>query len=211
VVVNKPEGLLSEAARDPARANLRDLAAARFGPLVLLHRLDRDTSGLVVLARPGDAATAMGQAFADRTVVKEYLAAVAAAHHLPPSGTIELRLAPDPRRPDRMLVVANGGQRAVTRYEVLEPTRTTPLGVQLVRLVPETGRTHQLRVQLAHLGAPILGDRLYGEATSAPRLLLHAERLTLPAIGDRPARTYEARRPAAFRRPVPRSTAAGRR
>ena len=101
---------------------------------------------------------------------------VAQAFALPPSIT------------DKVTVTERGGQHAVTRYAV----EASAPGRQLVRLWPETGRTHQLRVHLAALGAPILGDRLYGTPESAPRLLLHARRITLPPDAPLPGRSYVA-------------------
>ena len=178
VAVNKPAGLLVEPVRQGnEQTNLRDLAIARFGPLTLFHRLDRDTSGVVLLTRSAELNRALAQAWQSRTVEKEYRAIVAARGALAAAGVIDLRLAPHPTRRDKMVVVDRGGQHAITRYAVLGQTTA---GI-VVQLWPETGRTHQLRVHLAHLGAPILGDRLYGDPASAPRLMLHALRLTLPA------------------------------
>ncbi|MCL4862696.1 MAG: RluA family pseudouridine synthase [Caldilineaceae bacterium] len=195
VAVNKPAGLLAEPTRWGQGANLLDLATARFGRLILFHRLDRDTSGVVLLTRPGPINQWLDQAFKQHMVVKEYLAVVQAPNSLAPAGVIDLRLAPDPRRRDRMVVVARGGQRAVTRYAIEEQRD----GRQLVRLWPKTGRTHQLRVHLAHLGAPILGDRLYGpQPATGARLMLHAYRITLPAMTGEDERTFVAPLPANF-------------
>ncbi|MCE7982322.1 MAG: RluA family pseudouridine synthase [Caldilinea sp. CFX5] len=194
IVVNKPEGLLSEAPPMRDAANLLDLAKARFGELILFHRLDRDTSGVVLLTRPGPINQYLDHAFKEGSVQKEYLAVVAKPNQLATSGVIDARLDSHAQRRDMMTVVMRGGKAAVTRYAIVaeSPTR------QLVRLWPETGRTHQLRVHLAYLGAPILGDRLYGRADSAKRLLLHAQRITLPAHGDFPERSYEAPIPPEF-------------
>jgi len=183
IAINKPAGLLCEPKRFSPTANLLELASARFGPLVLFHRLDRDTSGIVLLTRPGAINKYLDTAFKRHTILKEYVAVVATPHRLATSGVIDLRLGPDPERRDRMMVVQRGGQRAVTRYSL----ETAAGGRQRVRLWPETGRTHQLRLHLSHLGAPILGDRLYGPRLSEPqRLLLHALRLTLPATDEYP-------------------------
>jgi RluA family pseudouridine synthase len=187
IVVNKPEGLLSEAPSMRDAANLLDLAKGRFGELILFHRLDRDTSGVVLLTRPGPINQYLDRAFKEGLVQKEYLAVVAKPNQLAPSGIINARR-------DMMTAVTRGGQAAVTRYAVVAENQSR----QLVRLWPQTGRTHQLRVHLAHLGAPILGDRLYGRADSAKRLLLHAQRITLPAHGEFPERRYEAPLPAEF-------------
>jgi RluA family pseudouridine synthase len=199
VVVNKPAGLPAEAPPHRDAPNLHALAEARFGPLILVHRLDRDTSGVIVLARTAEANRLLSGAFRSHEVEKEYAAVVAAPNLLAPEGEIRLRLAPDPQRRDRMVVVTKGGQGAVTRYMVTARAARR----QWVQLWPATGRTHQLRVHLAAMQAPILGDRLYGDGGSAPRLLLHAYRLTLPPTG-RPgggSSTFVAPLPAEFAEP----------
>lgn len=194
IVVNKPEGLLSEAPQWRPAANLLDLAKARFGELILFHRLDRDTSGVVLLTRPGPINQYLDRAFKEGLVQKEYLAVVAKPNGLAASGVINTRLDSHSQRRDMMTVIARGGQAAVTRYAIVAESKER----QLVRLWPETGRTHQLRVHLAHLGAPILGDRLYGQMDSAPRLLLHAQQITLPMLSGFPERRYQAALPAVF-------------
>lgn len=194
VVVNKPEGLLSESPPRREASNLRDLVAARFGPATLVHRLDRDTSGVVVLARTPAASRMLTQAFQQHQVTKEYVAVVHAPNQLQDEGEIDARLAPDPARDDHVCVVTKGGQRAVTRYKVMARGD----GRQQVHLRPATGRTHQLRVHMAHLDAPILGDRIYGDVRTAPRLMLHAWRITLPADGAAGERTFSAPVPGEF-------------
>jgi 23S rRNA pseudouridine1911/1915/1917 synthase len=195
IAVNKPAGLLSEATRFTPAANLLDLAKQRFGEVILFHRLDRDTSGLLLLTRPGPINKYLTAAFQNHTVKKEYVAVVARPNSLQPSGTIDVRLAPDPDRRDRMQVVPRGGQQAVTRYAIEKEKNNR----QLVRLWPETGRTHQLRVHLAHLSASILGDRLYGpQPPQNSRLLLHSQRIELPAAENYPMQTFEAVLPMDF-------------
>ena len=196
IVVNKPEGLLSEAPPlREAAANLLDLAKARLGDLILFHRLDRDTSGVVLLTRPGPINQYLDQAFKAGLVQKEYLAVVAKPNQLQTHGFIDAALDVHPQRRDRMQVVKRGGKRAITEYYIAEEAGMR----QVIGLRPQTGRTHQLRVHLALLGAPILGDRLYGDPASAPRLLLHAHRLVLPALMGFPARSYFAPEPPEFR------------
>jgi 23S rRNA pseudouridine1911/1915/1917 synthase len=195
VAVNKPAGLLVAPAKWRSASNLLDLAIARFGPLILFHRLDRDTSGVIILTRPGPVNQYLNYAFKTHTVQKEYLAVVQAPNRLAAAGMIDTRLAAHPRHRDRMAVVKRGGKRAVTHYVVEDTAHDR----QLVRLWPETGRTHQLRVQLAHLGAPILGDRLYGPPQLAgERLMLHAHRIILPAWQDFPERLFVAPAPSGF-------------
>lgn len=188
IAVNKPAGLLSEPKRGANRPSLLELACARFGPLTLFHRLDRDTSGVLLLTRGGVINAQLTQAFQANLVVKEYVAVVAAPNRLGASGVIEARLRPSPQRRDCMEVTAKGGQRAVTRYTVLATTSDRAW----VQLFPETGRQHQLRVHLAYLDAPILGDRLYGDVATAARLLLHAHAVTLPAAILGTARQFTA-------------------
>lgn len=198
IVVNKPEGLLSESPPRRDGVNLLDLAQSRFGPLVLFHRLDRDTSGLILLSRPGPINRYLDWAFKERLVKKEYVAVVAAPNQLARVGTIDAYIGRHPQRREMVAVVERGGKHAVTDYEVISARGHGPADAQAVRLWPRTGRTHQLRVHLAHLNAPILGDRLYGDAERAPRLLLHAFRLILPAEQDHPERTFTAPAPEGF-------------
>lgn len=202
MAINKPAGLLSEPTRWGTGDNLRDLAVIHFGQIVLFHRLDRDTSGVLLLTRPGPINQWLNQQFHEHTIQKEYRAVVYTPNRLATSGVIDLRLDAHHQRRDQMQVVEKGGQRAITHYEVIETTQH----YQQVRLWPQTGRTHQLRVHLAHLGAPILGDRLYGDAKSAERLMLHAHKLTLPAISpassenEKAERTFVAPLPLEFER-----------
>lgn len=195
IVVAKPDGLLSETPSMRQTTNLLELAQARYGPLHLFHRLDRDTSGVVLLTRPGPVNVYLDRAFKERLVQKEYLAVVRYPNKLASEGTIELRLDRHAKRRDMMQVVPQGGQGAVTRYEVV----ATQGSSQLVRLWPETGRTHQLRVHLAALQAPILGDRLYGKLDQPDqRLYLHALRIHLPELDDYLERAFEAPVPEGF-------------
>lgn len=195
IVVNKPAGLLCQAPRWRQTSNLLDLASARFGPLSLFHRLDRDTSGVVLLTRSGPINRYLDAAFKNRSVQKEYLAVVPAKNKLRLEGVIDARIGPHPKRRDVMRVVARGGKRAITRYQVIRETA----GRQWVRLWPETGRTHQLRVHLWSMGAPILGDRLYGpQQPDVPRLMLHACQISLPAAEGFPARVFSAPIPEDF-------------
>lgn len=189
-VVDKPSGLLSvpgrgEAHRDSALVRLESV----LGTLWVVHRLDMDTSGLIVYARSRVAAAGMGRLFEKRRVHKLYHAQV---HGTPADdeGTIDLPLRLDwPHRP-RQVVDPERGKPALTRYRVLRRgTATSRLELQ-----PLTGRSHQLRVHLASIGCPIVGDRFYGTTNADPldphgngRLMLHAAQLEFehPLSGQR--------------------------
>ncbi len=187
IVVNKPAGLLSEATRAGGTGNLLSLAQARYGEDVrLFHRLDRDTSGLCLLTRPGPINAYLDTAFKAQTVEKEYLSVATRQGRLQESGEIHARMGQHAKRRDMMQVVQKGGVHAHTRYR---QEGLGPHGLE-VRLWPLTGRTHQLRVHLAYLDAPILGDRLYGGG-DAPRLMLHALRLRLPEEAGFPTREWQ--------------------
>ncbi|HSN90317.1 MAG TPA: RluA family pseudouridine synthase [Anaeromyxobacteraceae bacterium] len=185
--VDKPAGLPSQATLTSDRGTLPDLAARLVGGAVeVVHRLDRETSGVVVLARTREAAAALAEAFRRGEPEKTYLALCARAPE-PPEGRIEAPLGKDPRRAGSRRV-ARGGDEAATRYRTL----AAGPGGALVEARPETGRTHQIRVHLAHLGAPILGDPRYGGPRRAgdvevPRVMLHALRLEIahPVTGER--------------------------
>jgi len=179
VVLDKPCGLRSEPRSPSDTDNLLTLARTRLGAdLALAHRLDRDTSGIVVLTRPGVGRRGLDAAFKSHSLVKTYVAVVATDAPLADVGDIVARLGPHPDHRDQRAVVHTGGELARTHFEVI-----TRSGVgALVRLLPATGRTHQLRVHLASVGAPILGDRLYGDQSTATRLMLHAQRLQVPSL-----------------------------
>jgi RluA family pseudouridine synthase len=190
IVVDKPAGLRSQATRAGGTDNLLSLAQARFSEVSLFHRLDRDTSGLCLLTYPGPVNAYLDQAFKQRLVKKEYLAVVGNLGELQDQGVITAALAPHTKRRDMMKVAPQGKkvinrQSAETRYQVEGQVEKG----FLVRLWPVTGRTHQLRVHLAHFGAPIMGDLLYG-GDKADRLMLHAVRLVLPETEKFPRREY---------------------
>ena len=138
----------------------------------IVHRLDRDTSGLMVVAKTQLAHIRLTEQLKDRTMLKEYLG-VAVGLVTPASGIIDAPIARDPRHRQRMAVGA-GGRVARTHYE----TAAELPGHTLLRLRLETGRTHQIRVHLAYLGYPLLGDPVYGKASDRiGRQFLHAARL----------------------------------
>lgn len=198
IAINKPAGLLAEPTRYTGAVSLLGLAEARFGKVTLFHRLDRDTSGVILLTRSPAANRYLDHAFQQRTVAKEYIAVVRAPNRLETSGVISVAIGHHPERRDMMAAVESGGKPAATRYQVIAATDNA----QWVQLWPHTGRTHQLRVHLAHFDAPILGDRLYGdERKPSNRLMLHALRIDLPAAEAFPARRCIAPLPTDFLAP----------
>jgi 23S rRNA pseudouridine955/2504/2580 synthase len=174
LALNKPSGLSSQGGRGQHKT-LDDLlvAFARSNGKRpdLIHRLDRDTSGVILAAKTKPAASFLGKAMMGRKFKKTYLALIAAAPE-PKDGIIDVPLRRD-EHPD--------AEAANSRYRTLAVGN----GAALVELRPQTGRMHQLRVHLAHIGRPILGDVRYGGALTAngapvPRLMLHARTLEFP-------------------------------
>jgi tRNA pseudouridine32 synthase/23S rRNA pseudouridine746 synthase len=175
LVVNKPAGLLAVPGRG---ADKQDCLSARlqqqFPDALVVHRLDMATSGLMVFARGEAMQRRLSQMFREREVDKRYVAVVAGKLD-PATDEVDLPIAADwPSRPLRKVDMETG-KPSLTRYRLLAFDATS--NTSRVELEPVTGRTHQLRVHMAAIGHPILGDALYGDAASAPRLLLHASTL----------------------------------
>jgi 23S rRNA pseudouridine1911/1915/1917 synthase len=197
--VDKPAGVPAQPTLTTDVGTLPALVGALLGaPVTLVHRLDRETSGVTVFARTPGAAAALAEAFRAGAPEKTYLA-LCARPPTPAQGRLEAPLGKDPSRAGLRRVDPRGDP-AATRYRTL---RVGPGGA-LVEARPETGRTHQIRVHLAHLGAPLLGDARYGGPrrvgeVAVPRVMLHARRLELvhPATGKPIA--FEAEPPEDFR------------
>ncbi len=180
VVVSKPAGLLSVPGRVVKDCVLSRLAA-EYPDVTVVHRLDLDTSGLLVLARSSRAVSELNRQFRERLVDKRYCAVVD-GRMADDSGTVELALSPDPNNRPRQRVDMQHGKAAVTRFSVLARQGDTTR----IALNPVTGRSHQLRIHMAEIGHPILGCDLYApEAVleKAERLLLHAEGLSFEHPG----------------------------
>ncbi|WP_343502767.1 RluA family pseudouridine synthase [Alloyangia pacifica] len=177
LVVDKPAGLLSVPGKGPELADcLIERLKQAFPQVLLVHRLDRDTSGVMVFALTPHAQRHIGQQFEHRRTKKTYLARVAGKLE-PKTGHIDLPLIVDwPNRPKQM-VCHETGKPAQTDWRVIKSSDEE----SRVHLMPLTGRSHQLRVHMLAQGHPILGDPFYAPETAAnyPRMMLHAEELRL--------------------------------
>lgn len=196
VVVIKPAGVLSHSkgAFNPEgtvdswlRSRIGNDSGERAG---IVHRLDRATSGVMICAKTGEASIWLSKQFSQRKVNKTYIAIVqgslATEHAL-----IDMPIERNPKKPQTFRVGSNG-KSAQTEYKVLSVSDH----YSLVELKPTTGRTHQLRVHLNHLGHPIVGDHLYGEVPG-DRLYLHAKSLEI-TLPNRQRQTFEAPLPIEF-------------
>jgi len=177
LAVNKPAGLLSVPGKGPELADcLIARLEAAYPQVLLVHRLDRDTSGVMIFALTPHAQRHLGLQFEKRQTKKRYVARVAGRLE-PKTGTVDLPLIVDwPNRPLQK-VDHDAGKPAVTDWRVLKSNDSE----SKVRLFPQTGRSHQLRVHMLALGHPILGDPLYAPETADqfPRMMLHAEELRI--------------------------------
>jgi 23S rRNA pseudouridine1911/1915/1917 synthase len=191
VVVNKPAGMTVHPAPGHAAHTLVNAILAHCTDLSgiggvqrpgIVHRLDRDTSGVILVAKNDAAHNALARQLKERSVEKTYLALVEGTPK-PAEGVIDAPIARDPRNRQRMAIV-EGGRESITAYRVVERFA----GYALVEARPKTGRTHQIRVHLAAIGHPIAGDRVYGHGSrDIPRQFLHASRVvfTHPRTGER--------------------------
>ncbi|MEO8024891.1 MAG: RluA family pseudouridine synthase [Bryobacteraceae bacterium] len=204
IAINKPAGLTVHAGAGAHSGTLVNRLVARFRTLSqvggdqrpgIVHRLDKETSGVLLVARTDAAHRALAEQFATRTVDKVYLALV---HGLvkKDAGRVETPITRDPVRRTRMTTKLEKGRSALTMYRVLR--RCAEARLSYLEVTIGTGRTHQIRVHLASIGHPVVGDRLYGAPADADlgRNFLHAHRISFdsPATGERV--TVEAALPA---------------
>lgn len=200
IVINKPVGVLTH-----AKGALTDefSVAEFFRPLTtfgsetnrpgIVHRLDRDTSGILIGARNPEAASLLARQFQDRKAKKTYIAVLDGSPKQP-EAIIDLPIGRNPKKPSQFKVDPNG-KSATTDYSVIRSD-----GIHtLVKLMPHTGRTHQLRVHMAYLGTPISGDKVYGKESD--RLYLHARSLEITIPGSK-RMTFEAPLPPEFEKKV---------
>ncbi len=207
IIVNKPADLLTIPDRfDATKLSLIKLLSEYYTEKIwIVHRLDRETSGIICFAKTEDAHRNLSQQFFNRTVDKIYLALVDGKPN-PEMGTIDARIGPHPTLPGKM-IVSRIGKKAITDYKVIEIFKA----FSLVEANIHTGRTHQIRVHLKHLGHPIVVDALYGKRSEfflsevkhrkyqlgkeqeerplMSRTVLHAHQLTIdhPLTGERMA------------------------
>jgi tRNA pseudouridine32 synthase / 23S rRNA pseudouridine746 synthase len=202
LAINKPVGLPTlPDGYNPDALHVKAVLAPEFGPLWIVHRLDRDTSGLLLLARNADAHRVLNTQFEKRQVAKRYHALTCGCPDWEEK-TIHLPLRPDGDRRHRSVVDSHNGKRAETEFHLLERL----VDYALLEAIPHTGRTHQIRAHLAAVRLPILGDELYGgqpkliksmlnpghaggiqnESALLQRCALHAHSLELthPASGE---------------------------
>ncbi len=177
LIIDKPVGLLvHDTGNFDQEFTVADFMNDRFlgsdERKGIVHRLDRTTSGVMVVAKNDKVATDLQLQFSDRSVLKEYLA-ICGGSASQSKAVIDLPIERNPKAPNSFRVGVNGKPSSTT-YEVIE----TQGNLNKILLKPKTGRTHQLRVHLAYLGMPILGDELYG-GKKASRVMLHAYKLTI--------------------------------
>lgn len=204
VVLNKPAGLVTHPGAGNWGGTLLNGLLYHFPELAhvaragIVHRLDKDTSGLLVVARNEAAQTALVRQLQARTVKREYLAL---AHGQAGAGTVERPIGRDPRVPVRM-TAANpiAPKPALTHYRCLRSGQIGQAWVSEVLCRLETGRTHQIRVHMQALGHPLLGDVLYGGQTlaGAGRQMLHARRLAFDDVGTGERVEFQAEPPDDF-------------
>lgn len=192
VVVDKPAGLVVHPGAGHRKGTLAAGLLHRYPELAdvgppdragLVHRLDKDTSGAILVGRTPDSYRSLVRALRRREIERVYLTLVEGSMPAP-TGTVEAPIGRDPARPTRRAVL-HGGKTARTHYRVLE--EITGAGVSLLEVRLETGRTHQIRVHLAAISHPVVGDRVYGTARhGAPRTFLHAVSLSFahPGTGE---------------------------
>jgi len=202
IVIDKPPGLVVHPAAGNLDGTLVNALIAHCGASLsgvggvvrpgIVHRLDKDTSGLLVAAKNERAMTSLGKQFAKHTIERAYHAVVRGSPRLG-DGVIATQLGRNPFDRKRMGVLRSGGKDAVTRYRVVErfgdPERAF---ASLVECRLETGRTHQIRVHLTHLGYPLIGDATYGRSRQSPRPKTPEEEAAYEAVTTFPRQALHA-------------------
>ncbi len=200
VVIDKPAGILTHskgalnlegtvASFIKPRLNDKSLSGNRAG---IVHRLDRATSGVIITAKNSQAMSRLQKQFSKRKAKKQYVAVVEGRLQ-PAEAIIDAPIGRNPSRPQTFRVMSSG-KPAITEYHVLKTFQKNDQTYSLVELKPQTGRTHQLRVHLAYVGHPIVGDGIYGHENGVG-LLLHAKSLEI-TLPDSERRVFESEPPA---------------
>lgn len=200
MVIDKPAGVISHSRGkywyEPSVASfVRQKTGEDSDRAGIVHRLDRATSGVMITAKNSDTLKLLQKQFGERTVKKHYTAVVT-GHISPAEAIIDMPIERNPKTPATFRVGSNG-KEAQTHYKVLRSSEK----YDMVKLKPKTGRTHQLRVHLKHIGHPIVGDMLY-DGENADRLYLHAGSLELTFQGG-VRKTFTSPLPAVFTELVP--------
>jgi RluA family pseudouridine synthase len=157
IALNKPSGMLAIPDRfDEKKENLYALLTEKFGKIWIVHRLDKDTSGVIVFAKTPEAHRDLSMKWEEGEVSKRYNALLT-GEPKEEKGKIRLAIAPLKKKKGVMVVDKKRGKKSITNYKIIEKFK----GYTLVEAVPKTGRTHQLRVHFAYIGCPIAGDTLY--------------------------------------------------
>jgi len=210
VVLNKPAGLLVLPDRyDPSIPNLYGLLKNKYGQIYVVHRIDKETSGLIIFAKNESSHRILNEQFENRETEKTYRA-ICVGESLHDDGKVDLALAEDSGKKGRMRIDQADGKNAVTNYKVMERF----VGFSFIEAKPETGRTHQIRVHLKAINLPILSDSVYGggqgfflsqikpgyrlkgeEKPLLNRTALHASRLSVLHPGTHQPVTFETELP----------------
>ncbi len=200
IVIDKPAGLVVHPAAGNPDGTLVNALIAHCGDSLsgvggvarpgIVHRLDKDTSGLLVAAKNERAMRSLGKQFANHTIERAYHAVVWGSPRLG-DGVIDTQIGRNPYDRKRMGVLRGGGKEARTRYRVVERFGERPLA-SLVECRLETGRTHQIRVHLTHIGHPLIGDASYGRTRQAPRAKSPAEAEAYDAVANFPRQALHA-------------------
>jgi 23S rRNA pseudouridine1911/1915/1917 synthase len=203
IVIDKPAGLVVHPAAGNPDGTLVNALIAHCGESLMgvggerrpgiVHRLDKDTSGLIVAAKNERAMTSLAKQFANHTIERAYHAVVWGSPRLG-EGVIDAEIGRNPFDRKRMGVLRGGGKSARTRYRVIERfgDAARPFA-SLIECRLETGRTHQIRVHLTHLGHPLIGDASYGRSRQAPRAKSEAEANAYAAVSEFPRQALHAR------------------
>lgn len=213
LVIDKPWGVVVHPAAGNQEGTVVNALLGRYPALAseaavnsrpgIVHRLDKDTSGCLVIAKTPEAQFHLGNAFANREVSKTYLTIVRGVPSRP-TGEIVTLIGRHPVNRQKMAVVERNGKTAITSYRILGTGAVNNIPLSLLAVKIATGRTHQIRVHMNHLGFPVLGDQVYGGSRSniegVERQLLHAWKIELPHPESRKMCSFKAEIPKDFRK-----------